>query len=146
MTPEIIEKDLSYQIMQAAFEVHKQLGPGFLESIYEEAMWLELVKMGFQLERQKRILVTYKDQPVGEHVIDLIVEDNIILELKAVSEISALHKVQALSYLTAAGLELAIIINFGSPRVQFARVINTNHKRLFTPKVSSVNSLRKRTS
>jgi GxxExxY protein len=129
MVGEIIEKELSYQIMNAAFEVHNVLGSGFLESIYEDAMAIELRAQGHQVETQVRIPVTYKGQKVGEHVVDHVVDNRVILELKAVSEIAPIHKQQALSYLKATGLQLAIVINFGSERVQSARVVNTNRKR-----------------
>ena len=125
MTKEIVEKDLSYRIMSAAFEVHNELGPGYLESLYEEAMVLELQARGHKFNRQKRIPVFYKGEQIGEHVLDLVVDDRIILELKAVTEIAPIHKQQALSYLKATGLHLAIVINFGSGRVQSARIVNT---------------------
>ena len=128
MADEIIEKELSFQIMKAAFEVHNQLGPGFPESIYEEAMERELVARGMEIERQKRVTVCYKGEPLGEFVLDNIVNGRVILEYKAVSEIAPIHEQQALSYLKATGLELAIVINFGTSRVQSSRVVNTKGK------------------
>ncbi len=129
MAVEIIEKELSYRIMQAAFEVHKALGPGFLESIYEEALAIELRAQGLSVETQVRIPVMYKDHQVGEHLLDHLVEKRIILELKASSEIAPIHKQQALSYIKATGIELAIVINFGAARVQSARVVNTKRNK-----------------
>ncbi len=128
MTDEIIEKELSFQIMKAAFEVHNHLGPGFLESIYEEAMTLQLRADGHQVETQVRVPIFYKGQKIGEHVLDQIVDGRVVLELKTVSEIAPIHEQQALSYLKAAGLPLAIIINFGATRVQHSRVVNTKGK------------------
>jgi GxxExxY protein len=128
MTAEIIEKELSYQIMNAAYEVHNELGPGFLESIYEVALAIELRAQGHSVKTQVRIPVIYKGEIVGEHILDHIVEDRVILELKAATEIAPIHKQQALSYLKATGLQLAIVINFGSERVQLARVVNTKEK------------------
>ena len=125
---EIVEKELSYAIMQAVYEVHNQLGPGFVESIYEEATARELLVRAMELERQKRIVVCYKGEPIGEHILDLIVNNRVILELKAVAEVSRVHEQQALSYLKATGLSLAIVINFGAERVQFSRVVNTKGK------------------
>ena len=124
----IVEKELSYLIMQAAFEVYNELGPGFLESIYEEAMNRELTRRGIVLERQKEIKVYFKGEPIGEFKLDNIANGRIILEYKAVSEIARIHKQQALSYLKATGLELAIVINFGAERVQSSRVVNTKGK------------------
>ncbi len=119
----IVEKELSYLIMQAAFEVHNALGPGFPEAIYEEAMNRELTRREINLERQKRVKVFYKDDPIGEFILDNIANGRVILEYKAVAEIAKIHEQQALSYLKATGLELAIVINFGSSRVQSSRVI-----------------------
>ncbi len=124
----IIEKELSYLIMQAAYDVHNELGPGFPESIYEEAMNHELARQGVKLERQKKIKVFYKGEYIGEFILDNVANDRIILEYKAVSEIAQIHKQQALSYLKATGLKLAIVINFGSSRVQSHRVVNTKDK------------------
>jgi len=124
----IIEKELSYTIMQAAFEVQNILGPGFPEKIYEEAMFCELSAIGVEVERQKRVVVKYKGEPLGEFFLDNVANKRVILEYKAVSEIARIHEQQALSYLKATGLELAIVINFGAERVQSSRVIYTKGK------------------
>jgi len=124
----IIEKELSYTIMQAAFEVHNTLGPGFPENIYEEAMFRELSALGVEVEKQKRVVVRYKSEPLGEFFLDNVVNKRVILEYKAVSEIARIHEQQALSYLKATGLELAIVINFGAERVQSCRVVYTKGK------------------
>lgn len=126
----IVEKELSYVIMKSAFEVHNALGPGFPEAIYEEAMNRELVRNGVSLERQKRIKVLYKDEPIGEFILDNIADGRVILEYKAVSEIAKIHEQQALSYLKATGLELAIVINFGAERVQSSRVVYNKDKKV----------------
>jgi GxxExxY protein len=129
----IVEKELSYLIMQAAFEVHNELGPGFPESIYEEAMNRELTRCGIKLERQKEVVVRFKGEPLGKFFLDNVADGRIVLEYKAVSEITGIHKQQALSYLKATGLELAIVINFGAERVQSSRVINTKGKAKLPP-------------
>jgi GxxExxY protein len=131
----IIEKELSYLIMQAAFEVHNALGPGFPEAIYEEAMNRELARREVGLERQKRVKVFYKDEPIGEFVLDNLADGRVILEYKAVSEIAKIHEQQALSYLKATGLELAIVINFGAARVQSSRVIYKKGKANFPSRI-----------
>jgi len=128
---EIIEKDLSYQIVQAGYEVFNELGPGFDEDVYENAMVIVLKKHSHVVEQQKRIKVYFQQEEVGLHKIDLIVDGRIILELKAVVEIAPVHRQQALSYLKATGLELAMVINFGANRLQVARVVNTKQKRKF---------------
>lgn len=127
---EIVEKELSYAIMQAVYEVHNQLGPGFVESVYEEATARELLARTMKLERQKRIVIHYKGEPIGEHILDLVVNQCVILELKALTEIPRIHEQQALSYLKATSLSLAIVINFGAERVQFSRVVNTKGKAI----------------
>ena len=125
----IIEKELSYLIMQAAFEVHNELGPGYPEAIYEKAMNLELTRRGVSLEHQTKVKVYFKGDPLGEFFLDNIANARIILEYKAVSEIVRIHEQQALSYLKATGLELAIVINFGAARVQSSRVVHTMHTK-----------------
>lgn len=129
----IIEKELSCLIMQVAFEVHNELGPGYPESIYEEAMNRELARRGVQLERQKVVEVFFKGEKIGSFQLDNIANGKIILEYKAVSEIARIHKQQALSYLKATGLQLAIVINFGAERAQSSRVVNTKGKAKLPP-------------
>ena len=130
MSPvKIIEKELSYQIVQAAYEVFNALGPGFLEKIYEGGMQEELLLREHKIERQKQVPVYFKGKKIGNHILDLIVDGRVILELKAVAEIAPIHKQQALSYLKATGLELALIINFGAKRLQVSRVVYTNHQK-----------------
>lgn len=137
----IIEKDLSYLIMQAAYEVHNELGPGFPESIYEEAMNRELSRRGVKLEKQKNIKVYYKGEYIGEFILGHVANERVILEYKAVSEIGQIHKQQALSYLKATGLELAIVINFGSVRFQSHRVVNTKGKAKLPPRFPGISNL-----
>jgi GxxExxY protein len=125
MPVEIVEKDLSYKIVEAAIEVHKDLGPGFAENLYEEALKIELRQRGYQVEQQKKIEVKYKNEAIGLHILDMVVEKKVILELKAVTAILPLHLQQALGYLKSTDLPLAIVINFGAERVQFHRVVKT---------------------
>lgn len=127
---DIVEKDLSYLIVKAAYEVFNGLGPGFAEDIYEEAMIVVLKKYGHVPEQQKRVDVFFQEVNVGFHKLDLVVDERVILELKAASDIAAIHKQQALAYLKATGLQLAIVINFGAGRLQVARVVNTKQKKV----------------
>ena len=131
----IVEKELSYLIMQSAFDVHNELGPGFPESFYERAMERELTQRGVTLENQKKVLVYFKGEPLGEFFIDHIANERIILEYKAVSEIAKIHEQQVLSYLKATGLELAIVINFGAARVQSSRIVHTKGNAKFPPRL-----------
>lgn len=120
----ILYKDLSYRLIECAFEVHNVLGPGFSERIYEEAYILELRDKGISYERQNLIEVIYKGVKIGEYRVDLVVEGKVILELKAVSELTDVFEAQLLSYLKAVGLHLGLLINFGGKRVMHKRVIN----------------------
>ena len=132
----IVEQELSYLIIQAAFEVYNQLGPGFLESLYEKALVIELRRHGLAVETQKRIPVLYKSEPIGEHVLDILVNGKVILELKAVSAIASIHKQQALSYAKATSLPLAIVINFGASSLEYSRIANSRRPQVLTPTYS----------
>ncbi len=120
----VLYPELSYQIMQAVYEVHNKLGPGFTEDIYEEATIIELEALGLEVARQKPIEIIYKGKVVGKFRIDLIVEGKVILELKAVTALNDVFKQQLLSYLKATDLRLGILINFGSRRVESVRIVN----------------------
>lgn len=119
----IIYPELSYEIMGAIFEVHKELGPGFLESVYEKALIEELSNRGLKVETQKIIDLIYKGKKIGIHRLDLIVEDKVIIELKTVERFSIHHKAQLTSYLKASGYRLGILVNFSKSKVEYGRVI-----------------------
>ena len=120
----VVYKELSFKIIEACFEVHNILGPGYSEKIYEEAVSKELRNRGIGYERQKLVEVYYKGEKIGEYRLDLVVENKIILELKAVSELSNIFEAQLLSYLKAAGMKLGILVNFGSKKVVYRRIVN----------------------
>lgn len=105
----------AHQVIGAAIEVHRTLGPGYLERVYEEALVIELGLQEVPLERQRTFQVAYKGWPVGEGRIDLIVGGLLVVEIKAVDGLLPLHKAQALSYLKALDLNLALLINFKAP-------------------------------
>ena len=105
---------LTHKIIGAAYKVHNQLGAGFLEKVYENALRIELVKQGLQVQQQAPIDVYYEDETVGEYYADLWVEERIIVELKAVQSLTKEHEVQLVNYLTATGLETGLLLNFGS--------------------------------
>jgi len=115
---------LSYRIMEGGFEVHNTLGPGFVEGVYEQALAHELEVCGIPFERQKKIQVHYKGCLVGTHRLDFVVDGRIVLELKAASALTDAFKQQALSYLKATVLKLGILVNFGTPRVEYVRIVN----------------------
>ncbi len=107
--------DLAHRVIGAAIEVHRHLGPGFLEGVYEEALSIEFRLRGIPFDRQKLIAVGYKKHAVGEGKLDFLVDDRLILELKSVEALSAIHKAQVISYLRATGLHLGLLINFVVP-------------------------------
>jgi GxxExxY protein len=121
---EVLYPELSFQSMQVVFDVHNCLGPGFSEDIYQKAVCLEFSARGIPYEEQKPYQIYYKGQLIGTYRLDLVVDNKVILELKAVSELLELHKQQVISYLKATGLHLGIVINFGSNRVQKERLVN----------------------
>jgi len=119
----IIYRDLSYQIMGAIFEVHKELGPGFLEAVYEKALLLELTSRGIKVDMEKVFDLTYKGKKIGNHRLDLIIEDKIVVELKTVERFAPHHTAQLLSYLKASGYRLGILVNFSKAKVEYRRVV-----------------------
>jgi GxxExxY protein len=121
---EVVYKDLSYKIMKACFEVHNVLGPGYSEKIYEEAVSRELRRERIGFERQRLIEVMYKGEKIGDYRLDMVADNKIILELKAVSELNEIFESQLLSYLKATGMKLGIVINFGGKRVEYKRILN----------------------
>ena len=119
----IIHKELSFKIVGAAMEVHRILGPGFLETVYQAALAHELTLRQIPFEQYKRLPVSYKGTSVGEYEADFVVAGEIILELKAVSTLHPKHEAQAINYLTATGLKLAILLNFGSDSLRHKRIV-----------------------
>lgn len=122
---ELIEQELSDRLLNAAVAVHRELGPGFLESIYETALAHELVKRGHSVERQKSVPVIYDGVMVGEHRLDLFVAGRVIIELKACKAIDEIHLATARSYLKATRCQLALVLNFAEPRLAIRRVVLT---------------------
>ncbi|MCK6538464.1 MAG: GxxExxY protein [Anaerolineales bacterium] len=125
---EILYKALSLAVVGAAMEVHKILGPGFLESVYQAALEKELTLRGIPYQRQVELPVSYKGEVIGVYKADLAVDNKIIIEIKGVSKLNASHTAQALHYLAATGLELAILINFGAGSLEYHRVVRSENK------------------
>jgi len=121
---DILHKELSYAVVGAAQEVHRLLGPGFLEAIYEEALAHELTFRSISYERQKLLTVNYKGLLLGEYRADSVIEEKIILEIKAMTGLTPAHESQALHYLAATGLRLALLLNFGRESLQMRRIIH----------------------
>jgi GxxExxY protein len=108
-------ESLVADVLDAAIEVHRTLGPGFLETIYEQAMCVELAMRGIAFSRQAVVQVHYKGEVVGDARIDLLVDHRLIIELKAIEHLAPIHLAQAMSYLKATRLPLALLINFNAP-------------------------------
>jgi len=120
---EIVLEELSYKVMSAVFEVHNVLGPGFLEKVYERALVKELGLRNIAVETQKEINVSYKNEIVGSYFADILVDGQIIIELKAVSVLLPLHEAQLLNYLKATGIKLGLLVNMGAQRVEYKRMV-----------------------
>jgi GxxExxY protein len=114
---------LTYAIIGAAMEVHRVLGPGFLEAVYKSALGHELTLRGIPFAPGRELPVTYKGQIVGKYIADIVVDDKVILELKAISALNKAHEAQGHNYLAATGLRLAILLNFGAPSLKWERII-----------------------
>ena len=121
---DLIYKEEVYSIIGAAMEVHKELGDGFLESVYKEALEKEFILKSIPYKREQPLIIYYKNEPLNKYFIaDFICYDNIIVELKAVSELIAKNEGQIVNYLSATGLKLGILINFGKKSLEYKRII-----------------------
>jgi len=120
---ELLYKEQTFAVSGAAMEVHTILGPGFLESVYQCALEKELTLRKIPFERKVKLPVTYKDLVIGEYEADLVIDKKFIVEIKAVSKFNASHQAQAMHYITATGLRLALLLNFGTGSLEHRRVI-----------------------
>jgi len=120
---ELIEAELSERIIGCCIRVHRTLGPGFLEKVYEEALAIELAKGGLGFERQKTVALFYDGKPIGEHRLDYLIDARVVLELKACKDIEDIHLATARSYLKATNLPLALVVNFAKSVIEIRRVI-----------------------
>jgi GxxExxY protein len=113
----------SSRVLAAAIDVHKALGPGFVEPIYQKAVEIALLRRGIRFETQKEFHVLFEDVDVGLHRLDLVVEGNIILELKAVQALAPIHFAQLKSYLKVTGLHVGLLLYFNAPTLIIKRVV-----------------------
>jgi len=113
---------LSHKVIECIINVHRTLGPGFLESIYRNALGLELRQQGLQIEIEKDVAIDYQGVSVGRHRIDLLVEGRLIVELKAVEDLTRTHYAQVRSYLRATNLRVALPVNFSKPVADYRRI------------------------
>jgi GxxExxY protein len=115
--------DITYAINGAVFEVNSILGPGFLEKVYENALLIELKKKGLKAMNQVPIKVSYKGEVVGDYTADILVEDQVIVELKTVENLDRAHEAQLLNYLKATGLHVGLLVNFKHKKADIKRMI-----------------------
>ena len=118
-------KELTEKIIGCAYQVYNKMGFGFLESVYEKCLLIELAKAELQAEPQKPINVYYDDELVGEFKADIIIEDSIIVELKSVRQLAPAHQVQLVNYLVATGKPVGLLLNFGERKVEVKRKLKT---------------------
>ena len=123
MEKEFYHKELTYQIIGAAFEVYKLLGYGFLEKVYENALIRELQLRGLHATDQYPIKVIYKDAEVGDYYADILVENKVIIEVKTGEAFNPAHEAQLLNYLKATGIKVGLLINFGPQKCEHKRLV-----------------------
>ena len=131
MNDNLKHKDITEKIIGAAFEVHKFLGNGFQEVIYQRALALELTRAGLTFAREVDQDIFYKElpEPIGTRRADFVVDGKVLVELKAISELEDVHKAQLLNYLRAYRLEVGLLLNFGSKQLKFKRLILSQSNR-----------------
>jgi GxxExxY protein len=122
---ELLHSEITGAVIGAAMEVHKILGPGFLESVYEEALAIELDLRKISYKRQHSIDIFYKERLAKHFVCDFIIEDVVVVELKAISQLGDVEKAQILNYLKATRLPVGLLLNFGTRSLEYKRFANT---------------------
>ena len=114
-------EELTEAVIGCAYKVYNKMGFGFLESVYEKCLLIELSQAGLQVERQQAIPVTYEGQTVGEFYADIVVNNKVIVELKSVERLDKAHEIQLVNYLVATGISVGLLINFGARKVEVKR-------------------------
>jgi GxxExxY protein len=125
----LLHKSITDIILKVYYDVYNELGYGFLEKVYQNAMYFELKSLGYKVEAQKQIKVYFKKQLVGEYYSDLLVEDKVIVELKATELIMNVHVAQIMNYLKATPIEVGMLLSFGE-EPEFKRLIYTNDRKI----------------
>lgn len=119
----LVEEQLSYRVRGCVYEVSRELGGGFLEKVYENALMREFALRGLTAQAQVPLSVTYKGHTVGQYFVDMMVEDRILLELKAQEELPPSSQAQLINYLRASGRKIGMLINFTSPKAVIKRIV-----------------------
>jgi len=120
----LLFEEITHKIIGAAFDVYKELGYGFLEKVYENSLLIELRLKGLKAENQQPIRIFYKGETVGDYIADILVEEKVIIELKAEKEYTPKHKAQLINYLRTTKLKVGLLINFGSNKCKPKRIVN----------------------
>jgi GxxExxY protein len=118
-----MRETVSQRVIRCAIDVSNTLGVGFLEKVYENALCVELRKEGLKFQSQKPIVVNYKGIQIGEYIADIIVEDKLLLELKALAALCSSHDAQVMNYLKATNLSVGLLLNFGRPKLGIKRIV-----------------------
>ncbi len=126
----MLREDITNRIIKGFYTVYNTLGFGFLEKVYEKALYLELISIGLKVERQVPIKVSYKGSDVGDYFADLVVEDLVIIELKAAEGLIEEHELQLINYLKATNIEVGLLLNFGKSATIKRKIFNNNLKSL----------------
>jgi len=136
----LLHSELTEKILGVYYDVYNEIGHGFLESVYNNCMFLALTKAGLSVRREVAVPVYFRGQDVGQFKADLVVEACVLIELKAVQNLDRTHEAQVMNYLRATELEVGLLLNFGSPKPQFRRIVfeNSNKKIRVYPRVSAV--------
>ena len=116
--------DITESILECGFEISNELGIGFLESVYENALIIALRQKGMRVDQQVPLSVSFRGEPIGRFQIDLLVDHQVIVELKAAKSLAPEHQMQILNYLRASGLPVALLMNFGTPKLEYRRFAN----------------------
>ena len=129
--------DLTEKIIQGFYKVYNTMGHGFLEKVYENSLYFELLEMGLQVQKQYHIVVYYGDKEVGDYIADLIIEDNGIIELKTADSICEEHESQLINYLKATEIEVGLLLNFGKTPEIRRKVFSNQFKPFCKSSVSN---------
>ncbi len=124
-----IHYELTEKILKACFEVINELGPGFLESVYQNALLIALKQKGLKVQAQYPLVVTFRGEVVGQFYADILVEDKVIVELKAVTSLATEHQAQVINYLKATGIDVGLLVNFGRPLLEYKRCERNRPRR-----------------
>ncbi|MDD2922440.1 MAG: GxxExxY protein [Anaerolineales bacterium] len=138
---ELLYKHLSFAIIGAAMEVYNILGSGFLEAVYQVALEKKLSLRGIPFDRKVKLPVSYKGELIGEYEADIVVDEKIIVEVKSISRFNSAHEAQAVHYLTATGLQLALLINFGAGSLEYRRMIKSEKQIKKSASISEIRGL-----